>query len=672
MSHWSILGIARTTDEREIRKAYARVLKTIDQELQPEKFIVLREALESARQEAYYLSLEQESEQDDDDIFGERADIRPLEQPAISNTGSDSTAHAELQAQDTPQEPETPLHQHGFEFLLSAIQQQNSQLDLRKELVDYVDYISSLPASVLTEAEAKKYIQLLDSACIEAGLSGIHDFLNIRKQQQQANTDSLGNTAPDTGEHSLSFKAQEQHFKAKLDQLCQALWNEHFDDENFARFQQCLREWPAQSLEHQMATYDQLSYVLGSAQDQNDSSNRFLLSWYEHFGNDVPPASAEGALHRLHDRIEVLLVEYQFWSNVPARYYSALHELKQGTSFQPFSMLQLLRDSSSPLLQSLRQKHWILPDMQSAEHNPNLHYLRICAAWEKYWLPILLVCMSSIAASVSLDSMQVPLLIIGSIVLSITWLPLIQAPLQAWLYSRENHPQIFYRLTLGWYFGLAGVVLLSPLMSTSLLIVLLWLYGLLSAFIMAHGLYNANSLFDEFRQISHINIDGCLLYIGFAGLVAACVAGMGLFLEKTIAEPLSLMLAMPLIMALVIPAYISSSMMQIIRSRKGLGVYWLICATYALLYFNSFVFHWISWPFDTSGYINFWLASFTLSFIWLPMLLSSRKIAYILKYSMYLLIMFVALRLVFVSMIFAYLLYQTAKGDRDAWKAAKQ
>ena len=55
MTVWEKLGIDPTTNLRDIKKAYAKKLKLIDQESHPEKFIELREIFEEAQREAEYL-----------------------------------------------------------------------------------------------------------------------------------------------------------------------------------------------------------------------------------------------------------------------------------------------------------------------------------------------------------------------------------------------------------------------------------------------------------------------------------------------------------------------------------------------------------------------------------------------------------------------------------------
>jgi hypothetical protein len=62
---WEILGIARTDDSAEIRRAYARRLKAIDPESQAEAFIALRSARDMALAIAAGLAVEEEAEPDE-------------------------------------------------------------------------------------------------------------------------------------------------------------------------------------------------------------------------------------------------------------------------------------------------------------------------------------------------------------------------------------------------------------------------------------------------------------------------------------------------------------------------------------------------------------------------------------------------------------------------------
>lgn len=53
MSPWAQLGLARTDDAGEIRRAYARKLKAIDVDADPDAFVALRQAMEQALWEAH-------------------------------------------------------------------------------------------------------------------------------------------------------------------------------------------------------------------------------------------------------------------------------------------------------------------------------------------------------------------------------------------------------------------------------------------------------------------------------------------------------------------------------------------------------------------------------------------------------------------------------------------
>jgi|JI8StandDraft_1071087.scaffolds.fasta_scaffold06103_7 hypothetical protein len=73
MNCWTILNLEPTTDERQIRRAYAKILKTIDQDQEPERFIALRAALEQAQSWAAW----QHDEADDDDEALNDAPMQP-------------------------------------------------------------------------------------------------------------------------------------------------------------------------------------------------------------------------------------------------------------------------------------------------------------------------------------------------------------------------------------------------------------------------------------------------------------------------------------------------------------------------------------------------------------------------------------------------------------------
>lgn len=73
---WHALGIEPTSDTRAIRTAYARKLKTIDPDRDPQAFIALRQAFEGAQQAAQWIDREDQWE---DPEWDEEADEPAIE-----------------------------------------------------------------------------------------------------------------------------------------------------------------------------------------------------------------------------------------------------------------------------------------------------------------------------------------------------------------------------------------------------------------------------------------------------------------------------------------------------------------------------------------------------------------------------------------------------------------
>jgi hypothetical protein len=667
MSHWDILGIAKTNDERAIRKAYAVVLKTIDQENEPEKFIELRQALEDAKNEAYYVSLEET-----ESVFAaqEDADNAIATETILANENDAITDTLALSPD------KTPLHQSGFEFLVTAIQQQNSDIDLRKELVSYVDYILTLETDILSHAQAQAYLDQLHQACIDAGLSGLNDFLNL-KQSNPALTDADSLNTEDTGSHYI--QNTEQQYKNGLDNLCKTLWDENFDDDTYALFSHFLTEWKEQTLDIQMLTYDQLIYVLGSIRDESDQPKRFFKLWYECFGNEVPPVSADHAIHRLHDRIEYILKAEGFWQHTPEPYIDALQQLQSPQPFRPFKMWRLLL-SKNDWIKSIRHSNWSnIPDMLMSEKNTNLHYLRIMTHW-KIFLPVQLIfslmCLMIASALFKLEALTI---LTVWLPLSLLYFPIFIGFIIAKTFTSSDGYNTFLRLTTTCYLSIIILGLVSPMINNTVISILLCAWLVLATFVMSYALYTSPSIFSSFPEAMRIQADKFFTWIGL-GLVVSLVGFIVIINTNETITPFNLIFVLLPILFILLPSYFKEFFTQIFKAPSQIIINLLKplqSSSFAMVFGIVVLYSALSLMAGSAkaqslqDYINLPLTLTLIGCFWLAFI-PSKIIAYICKYAAYLAgliscIIWLSSGKVHITIITLWIGYFTYKTLREDW-----
>ncbi len=100
MNCWKILGIARTIDKKEIRRAYAKLTKQYHPEDDPEMFQKIRDAYQSAIRYADECTLELEDVDDDVDIEYEYKDAWTFEEEELY----DSLSSEQTQMQEAFEE----------------------------------------------------------------------------------------------------------------------------------------------------------------------------------------------------------------------------------------------------------------------------------------------------------------------------------------------------------------------------------------------------------------------------------------------------------------------------------------------------------------------------------------------------------------------------------------
>ncbi|MBF7686728.1 hypothetical protein [Acinetobacter rathckeae] len=332
MTVWQQLGIEPTTNLREIKKAYAVKLKQIDQDTQPNQFILLREALQTAQYEAEYRLFDQEERESQDSIFNDDQianhsieQIKPTQENEI-NESLDTLLeelHLTIQQHIVDKNIHFNIREalHEFAYHLDLIEEQTTRLSYTERMDDLL----------------RKY--------------DLDDFLGYVAESSTA-PDQI-NTFSDHSEMAFELSNEktnpaiiEEKISPIIDELYkvkQLLWEDNINDEVFERFSLLLSQQFDLPLGQQIEIKDQFTSALAELRVDRMSPKyfRFLELWNLIYPDDVHEYNEHHYSRVLQQRLHEYLQKRDLFKSLSKDDYSIFEQLSGTQKFHPLKMLHL-------------------------------------------------------------------------------------------------------------------------------------------------------------------------------------------------------------------------------------------------------------------------------------------------------------------------------------------
>lgn len=433
---WKILKIEPTTDERAIRRAYAKILKTIDQDTQPADFIELREAMQQALDRARYMEWDETDDEEDWET-------------ATSTTSDQS---------DPATQPKTDADADAAPFRLDAAQDHSfeSVADVAEPTAEQAEFSFAWTTEHPIE---RQHIQLNPSS------SAVPIW-----QEWQPNQKELRKLQRD----------------AAL--LRERFWAGQYDTASYQALHDILQRLPDQSLAVQMELQEQLAGVLAWCPEQAETE-RFIQLWVETFGLQKDAVGLDASSMQLQQRWTVLEARQGFWRSMPIDYHKDLRQLADGSRLAWWSMWRL-SGAKHPRILGLKNIHWHGVPYRDTDRQRNLalQLLLRVRPNQDYQKSFLLV--YGVNALFLLYVLDVPTLI--AIVLSVaigwSWHSLLLAPLSAWIAVKSQITPIYRAGLFGvWLFSGMLLLLSSVVLPASVLMVAVWVWATTTSLWMAEA-----------------------------------------------------------------------------------------------------------------------------------------------------------------------------------------
>lgn len=357
MTAWQRLGLEPTDNQKEIKKAYAKQLKLIDQDQQPDDFIALRAAFEQAQYEAEHMSYEDEYSED---YF------------CASHDSETTDNHTFLSIEDQLNDSFLKIEQH--------ISIYDINFNIRDELNQFNLLLQACENNDIKHHYTNKIKELLKKYDLDDFVSIFEDqettknkaSFSINKEEDHDTRHLEELTTHQTEEHISSLIPQ------YLSEVTEALWNKNIDDLTFDKFKYLLNLRFDIPLSQQIQIKDQIIAPLAEIDSNNLQPEyyRFLELWHNTYPDDANQYDQSYYSNLLQEKLNYYLSKRQLLEKLPSDQHLQLQELSGEKKFTPFNMLKLrskLRKAySKPTIEMVVNEFQI----PNTTHNQNYIFLK--------------------------------------------------------------------------------------------------------------------------------------------------------------------------------------------------------------------------------------------------------------------------------------------------------
>ncbi|KKC45390.1 molecular chaperone [Acinetobacter sp. V2] len=501
MTAWQRLGIEPTDNQREIKKAYAKQLKLIDQDTQPEEFIRLREALEIAQFEAEHLTYENEDSNNLFSIFEENVSFNQ------QNSNPDDLSNQTLE--------------NKLKRLKHHIVIQDINFNIRDELIHFNNEIEVNEDKSISSHFKNQILDLLKE-------NDLDDFYYIFIEKDAENIDKNYQKIIEKEKIEYSVSKSESiqpdtlSIPVILDEVSNALWNKDISDITFDKFNYLLSQQYDIPLSQQIEIKDQLQAPLAEIEihDLQPEYFRFLELWHETYPDDINQYNPSYYSSLLQEKLNSFLSQYKLLKKLPNEHFELLNKLSGEKKFHPLKMLKL-RKSLNKISKNYSTVE-IIDKFHLSNTHTNYNYLflkSLSSFWKFTIINILFITITFLFFnSLIAPDNQIIVNLLITVCISFIYIFILQPILNTKILGHPDYEKILSYYLKYWF--LSGFILcsLTPWLPDLLHQHLSYGWFISTIILLSVLLLDATPYMNRLEQSTFINIDKWIINIGLISL----------------------------------------------------------------------------------------------------------------------------------------------------------